>query len=270
MYDNWDKTKATLWSVAMAKPKNLIVYCRVSTKRQGQSGLGLDAQRHAVAEYARREGAVVLETYVEVESGKNNDRPRLADALEHCRAARAVLVVAKLDRLSRNVAFLSRLMDSQQEFVACDNPHANRLTIHILAAVAEQEARATSERTVLALAQAKKRGVLLGSSRPGHWEGREKKRLIGSRKGVARAAIVRSLSARRHNGMAVAEANRLRQAGQSWQAIADSLNAKGLVTSRGNAWSRSSLFMAAQAAASGFMLLADATADVLAGIIGPR
>ena len=68
----------------MAKPKNLIVYCRVSTKRQGQSGLGLDAQRHAVAEYARREGAVVLETYTEVESGKNNDRPRLADALEHC------------------------------------------------------------------------------------------------------------------------------------------------------------------------------------------
>ena len=249
-----------------AKQKNFVSYIRVSTKRQGQSGLGLDAQRQTVADYAQREGAVVLQEYVEVESGKNSDRARLAEALEHCRAARATLVVAKLDRLSRNVAFLSRLMDSQQEFIAIDNPHANRLTVHILAAVAEQEARSTSERTVLALAQAKKRGVLLGSSRPGHWAGRESRRLLGSKRGVARAAVVRHLSAKRHNGMAVAEANKLRQAGKSWQSIADALNEKGLVTSRGNAWCKSSVYTAAQSAAGAVLLLAGATAQVLSDL----
>ena len=235
----------------MSKPasqKNLVAYIRVSTKRQGESGLGLDAQRQTVADYAQREGAIVLQEYVEVESGKNSERVRLAEALEHCRAARATLVVAKLDRLSRNVAFLSRLMDSQQEFIAIDNPHANRLTIHILAAVAEQEARSTSERTVLALAQAKKRGVLLGSSRPGHWDGRESQRLLGSRRGVARAAIVRHVSAQRHNSMAVTEANKLRLDGKSWQSVANALNLKGFVTSRGNAWSKSSVYTAAQSA----------------------
>ena len=247
------------------RSKVLVAYLRVSTRKQGKSGLGLEAQRKAVAEFAAREGLRVVAEYVEVESGKKAARPELAQALNHCRAAKACLVVAKLDRLSRNVAFLSALMEAGLEFVALDNPYANTFTLHILAAVAEQEARATSERTKAALAAAKRRGVLLGSSRPGHWRGREDKRLAGGRRGVKRAAVLRTAAARQHNTMAVAEALRLRKAGMSWLDVAAELNARGLVTRRGNAWSKSSVFMAVRAAA-GCMAVAEATADVLSNL----
>jgi len=247
------------------RSKVLVSYLRVSTRKQGKSGLGLEAQRKAVAEFAAREGLRVVAEYVEVESGKKAARPELAKALSHCRAAKACLVVAKLDRLSRNVAFLSALMEAGLEFVALDNPYANTFTLHILAAVAEQEARATSERTKAALAAAKRRGVLLGSSRPGHWRGREDKRLAGGRRGVKRAAVLRTAAAKQHNSMAVAEALRLRKAGMSWLEVAAELNARGLVTRRGNQWSKSSVFMAVRAAA-GCMAVVDATADVLGNL----
>jgi DNA invertase Pin-like site-specific DNA recombinase len=247
------------------KGKVLVSYLRVSTKKQGQSGLGLEAQRAAVAEYAEREGLRVAAEYVEVESGKKSARPELAKALNHCRAAKACLVVAKLDRLARNVAFLSALMEAGLEFVALDNPYANTFTLHVLAAVAEQEARATSERTKVALAAAKRRGVLLGSSRPGHWNGREAKRLAGGRRGVRRAAELRVQQARQHNSMAVAKALELRKSGVSWLEVAEELNRLGLVTRRGNNWSKSSVFMAVRAAA-GCMAVASATADVLANL----
>ena len=242
--------------------KALVSYLRVSTKKQGLSGLGLEAQRAAVAEYAAKEGLKVVAEYVEVESGKKADRPELLEALNHCRAAKACLVVAKLDRLARNVAFLSGLMEAGVDFVACDNPTANKFTVHILAAVAEQEAKAISERTRVALAAAKKRGVLLGSARPGHWEGLEAKRKAGSKRGVRRAAELRTQAAKLHNSMAVTVALTLRQAGMSWLEIAAELNRRGLVTRRGNNWSKSSVFMAVRATAS-FMAVADATADVL-------
>lgn len=245
----------------------LVSYLRVSTRKQGASGLGLEAQRAAVAEYAKREGLRVVAEYVEVESGKKASRPELARAMSHCRAAKACLVVAKLDRLARNVAFLSALMEAGLDFVALDNEHANKFTLHVLAAVAEQEARATSERTKAALAAAKRRGVLLGSSRPGHWEGKEGKRLAGSRRGVQRAAELRTQAARQHNSMAVAEALRLRKSGMSWLEVAAELNARGLVTRRGNTWSKSSVFMAVRAAA-GCVAVAEATADVLSGLGG--
>ncbi len=145
------------------EPK-LVAYYRVSTKQQGQSGLGLEAQEIAVRDYAKGTGAAILAKYTEIESGKLADRPQLAKAVAHARRAKAKLVIAKLDRLARNVAFLSALMDSGVEFVACDNPHANRLTIHILAAVAEDEARRISERTKAALAAAKARGAKLASA----------------------------------------------------------------------------------------------------------
>ncbi len=249
------------------KAKTLVSYLRVSTKKQGKSGLGLEAQRAAVAEFASREGLKVVAEYVEIESGKKASRPELAKALSHCRAAKACLVVAKLDRLARNVAFLSALMEAGLEFVALDNPYANTFTLHVLAAVAEQEARATSERTKAALAAAKKRGVLLGSSRPGHWRGKEERRLVGSKRGVRRAAELRTQGARLHNSMVVVEAKALRNAGVSWQEVAAILNAKGLVTRRGNHWSKSSVFMAVRAAA-GCLAVAEATADVLAGLGG--
>jgi DNA invertase Pin-like site-specific DNA recombinase len=141
-----------------------VVYLRVSTDRQGRSGLGLEAQRAAVASYLASHGRVVTEV-LEIESGRRNDRPELERALALCRAHRATLLVAKLDRLARNVAFVSRLMESGVEFVAADFPQANRLTIHILAAVAEHEARMISDRTKAALTAAKARGVTLGGFR---------------------------------------------------------------------------------------------------------
>ena len=130
----------------------VVAYYRVSTAKQGASGLGLDAQRAAVATWTAANGAAVLAGYTEVESGKRADRPELRKALAHAKRSRATMVIAKLDRLSRNVHFLSGLMESGVDFIACDNPHANKLTIHILAAVAEDEAKRISERTRAALA----------------------------------------------------------------------------------------------------------------------
>ena len=142
-----------------------VSYLRVSTARQAASGLGLEAQRGAVTGYLNGGDWTLVQEVVEVESGKRNDRPALADALRLCRKYRATLVIAKLDRLARNVAFISNLMESGVEFVAVDMPQANRFVVHILAAVAEQEAEAISKRTKAALAAAKARGTQLGGRR---------------------------------------------------------------------------------------------------------
>src|SRR5215831_14538405 len=146
-----------------------ISYYRVSTSQQGASGLGLEAQREAVARHVAGAGGVIVAEFQEIESGKRNDRPEIAAALAACRLRRVTLVIAKLDRLARNVHFISSLMESGVDFVACDNPHATRLTIHILAAVAEHEREMISQRTIAALAAAKARGVKLGNPhlRPG-------------------------------------------------------------------------------------------------------
>jgi DNA invertase Pin-like site-specific DNA recombinase len=141
---------------------NFICYYRVSTQRQGRSGLGLDAQKKAVREYLNGGDWKIKAEFTEVESGKRADRPQLAAALAACRLHGAKLIIAKLDRLARNVAFVSNLMEAGVDFVAVDFPQANRLTVHILAAVAEHEAKMISERTKAALAAAKARGVKLG------------------------------------------------------------------------------------------------------------
>jgi DNA invertase Pin-like site-specific DNA recombinase len=215
---------------------DLIAYCRVSTKQQGASGLGLEAQRAAVESYARQAGARVAGLYVEVETGKIADRPELARALAHARRSKATLCVAKLDRLARNVAFLSALMDSTVPFVACDNPHANRLTLHILAAVAEAEAKAISDRTKAALAAAKARGMQLGSARPGHWDGREDARLAGARAGAKAGAEARARAAAEAYADLAPTVAELRGKGLSLQAIADELNKQGHTTRRGRPW----------------------------------
>jgi DNA invertase Pin-like site-specific DNA recombinase len=213
-----------------------VAYYRVSTKRQGQSGLGLDGQVKAVADYCRVAGLALGKTFTEIESGKRTDRPQLAAALAHCKRTGARLIVAKLDRLARNVHFLSGLMNAGVEFTACDNPSANRLTVHILAAVAEAEAVAISQRTTAALAAAKRRGQLLGSSRPGHWQGREQARLNG-------AAEARKVSAKvRHEQALAAVADLLplmragRSDGKTFASIAEELNAAGHTTSTGKTW----------------------------------
>src|SRR6266851_986624 len=142
-----------------------VSYLRVSTARQGISGLGLEAQREAVARYLNGGSWALVQEVVEVESGKRNDRPAIAEALRLCRLHRATLIIAKLDRLARNVHFISSLMESGVEFIAVDFPQANRLTVHILAAVAEHERELISQRTKAALAAAKARGVKLGNPR---------------------------------------------------------------------------------------------------------
>lgn len=141
-----------------------ILYFRVSTARQGASGLGLDAQRVASENYARSTGGTVLHEFVEVESGKRSHRPELKAALEMCRVSGATLLIAKLDRLARNVHFLSGLMQSGVRFVAADMPNADRFMLHVYAAMAEEEGRRISERTRAALASAKARGVQLGAT----------------------------------------------------------------------------------------------------------
>lgn len=141
----------------------LVGYYRVSTDKQGRSGLGLDAQREAVDRYVSAIGGVLVGQFEEVETGKRADRPQLLAAIGACRVRNAILVIAKLDRLTRNLAFLVNLMESRVEFVCCDNPHATRFTIHILAAVAEHEREMISVRTKDAMAAAKRRGVRMGN-----------------------------------------------------------------------------------------------------------
>jgi DNA invertase Pin-like site-specific DNA recombinase len=144
------------------KPTAFVAYLRVRTIRQGESGLGVEAQRDAVESFVRQHGGAIVASFVEVETGKRSDRPELAKALEAARKAKATLLIAKLDQLARNVVFIANLMDAGVEFLACDQPFASRLTLHILA-VAEDEARRISERTKAALQAAKACGRKLGS-----------------------------------------------------------------------------------------------------------
>lgn len=139
-----------------------IAYYRVSTDRQGKSGLGIEAQTASVQEFAKFKQWELVGEFTEIESGKKNNRPQLQEALKQCLKQKATLVIAKLDRLGRNVAFISSLMESKVEFVAVDNPHANRLMLHLLAAFAEHEREQISTRTKEALKVAKNRGVILG------------------------------------------------------------------------------------------------------------
>ena len=210
----------------------IVGYLRVSTKGQGERGLGIEAQKSAIEAHGRQAGAPILAFYIEVESGKLADRPELAKALAHARRSRARLVVAKLDRLARNVAFLSALMESKVNFVACDNPHANKLTIHLLAAVAEHEAEMISQRTKAALAAYKARGGKLGAELP---QCRNLTREAVT-KGWQRSREVRARAAREAYADLRPLLVELREAGRPLQVIADELNKQGHTTRRGRPW----------------------------------
>lgn len=209
-----------------------ISYLRVSTARQGASGLGLEAQRDAVSRYLNGGHWQLVQEIVEVESGKRNDRPAIAEALRLCRLHKATLVIAKLDRLARNVHFISSLMESGVDFVACDFPEANRLTVHILAAVAEHEAAMISARTKDALRAAKARGVALGGLR-----GDTERLASMAAKGTRQSAIVRQQSAAKRRADLLPAIEDLRAKGAtSLRAIAKGLNRAGLTTPRGGKW----------------------------------
>lgn len=211
--------------------KKLIPYLRVSTQRQGRSGLGLEAQIKAIQDYAARTGGEIIppiDRYREVETGKKSDkdRPVLRAALAHCRQAKATLVIAKLDRLARNVAFVSALMDSGVDFVAIDCPEADRFTLHIFAALAEREARDISERTKKALAAKRARGEKLGN--PANLKNQD----LGRARGAEAARQAADVAYRDLLPLVTA----LRASGKTYAMIADHLNANGFVTRRGRAW----------------------------------
>ncbi len=209
-----------------------VAYYRVSTERQGASGLGLEAQQASVHAFLAGKGWPPIAEIVEVESGKRIDRPKLKEALALCRVHGAALVIAKLDRLARNVAFTANLMDSGVEFVAVDFPQANRLTIHILAAVAEHEAGMISARTKAALQAAKARGVVLGGAR--NTTGNIARE---AEKGRLASADKRGKKARERAGDLAPVIRELREGGATTlTAIAAGLNARGISTARGGAW----------------------------------
>lgn len=201
--------------------KKYIAYYRVSTQKHGQSGLGLEAQKRIVENFAK--DGDVIGAYTDVESGKVNDRAELQKALTRCKKTGATLLIAKLDRLARNVAFIATLMESGVDFVACDMPQANKFTIHIFAALAEQEREMISNRTKQALQSLKERGVKLG--KPENLT--EDARLKGT------ANRIRNTSTNDNNRKAMAMIAPLREKGMSYQLIADKLNALGFAARRG-------------------------------------
>ncbi len=205
--------------------KTYVAYYRVSTAKQGKSGLGIEAQQAAVQKFIG-EGTLLAEFY-EVESGKKDDRPELMKALEWCRLTRSVLIVAKLDRLTRDVSFLVRLRDSGVEFVAVDNASATQLTVTILIAVAEEERRLASERTKAALQAAKARGKKLGCPLGAA--------AFGDR---IRAGVVEAVK-RKADDFAASISKvilPLREQGLNLKQIAATLNEKGILTARGKTW----------------------------------
>ncbi|WP_096701434.1 recombinase family protein [Magnetospirillum sp. 15-1] len=205
-----------------------IAYYRVSTAKQGASGLGLEAQRQAVMDYLNGGEWELLAEYTEIESGKKNDRPQLARALKAAKKVGAVLIIAKLDRLARNVAFIANLMEAGVDFVACDMPTASRMVLHVMAAFAEEEARRISERTRAALQVAKARGKALGGRRsPGQYEASAATRIASA--DLLAANVRPVISSIQASGIT------------SYAAIADALNNRGIQTPRGGQWHASSV-----------------------------
>ena len=207
---------------------NYVSYLRQSTKKQSLSNLGIEAQREIIQKYLGQIKPIA--EFVETESGKKTDRPKLAEALELCRKTKSTLIVAKLDRLSRNVAFTSKLLESDVEIKFCDFPEANRLVLHIIASIAEYEAGLISTRTKQALKAKKARGVRLGKP----------KNLVNN---LGKAITNSNLTNRQkaldndNNRRAIAMLKILVTQDQSLSEMARRLNEEGFVTSRGKKFS---------------------------------
>jgi len=203
--------------------KNYIAYYRVSTTKQGISGLGLESQEDIVKRYVEKDNGIILKEFTEVESGRKNQRPKLEEAVAECKRSNAILVVAKLDRLYRDVYFTSQLLKEKLDFICCDFPQANKLTIHILSAISEYEVDLIRARTKAALSVLKDRGVKLGS--PQNFTDK------GRRKGSERRRLNASLN--ENSIRAKGYANTLYKGGKSLREIAYTLNEQGFKSPKG-------------------------------------
>lgn len=208
----------------------VVAYYRVSTTKQGQSGLGLEAQRQAILALCQSRGWEVIAEHTEIESGKATDRPELATALHKAKVTGATLVVAKLDRLSRSVAFLSALQDSGAKFIAADMPEANELTVHIMAAVAQAERETISKRTKDALRAAKAAGRKLGNP-----NGADALRKAGKGNAAAIAQVKAGADSYAQD-LAPVVADIKASGVTSLGGIAAELNARHIQTRRGGQW----------------------------------
>ncbi len=207
-----------------------VSYLRVSTAKQGQSGLGLEAQRKAVADFLNGGSWTLLAEYVEVESGANDERPKLAEALARCRLHDATLVIAKLDRLSRDAHFLLGLQKAGVRFVAADMPEANEMVVGIMAVVAQAERRMISARTKAALQAAKARGAKLGGDR-GNLPA------VGDKGRAISVAVRQGNAKQRITDLAPIVAELRARGASSLRQIAEGLNERGIPTARGGRWS---------------------------------
>jgi len=197
---------------------NCIAYFRVSTSRQGQSGLGLEAQQKAVSDFLQAKGWLLTGSYTEIESGKRKDRPELAEAIAHAKRIKGKLMIAKLDRLARNVHFVSGLMETGVDFLAVDMPTADRFMLHVYAAMAEEEGRRISQRTKAALAAAKARGVVLGVNG----------KVLAERNKAEAEAFARTLTS------VIAEIGA--EGHTTIRAITEALNTRAIPSREGGAW----------------------------------
>jgi len=203
---------------------NYVAYLRQSTIKQERSGLGIEAQRDIISSFVKE--GVILAEYVETESGRKSDRPKLQEALAMCRKTNSILIVAKLDRLSRNVAFTSKLLESDVEIIFCDFPQANRLILHIISSIAEYEANLISQRTRQSLKAKKERGVKLGKS---------ENLMNKHNEAVARSNQTNRIKAKNNanNMRAVALLRSMIKEGLTISQMTKQLNEQGFVSSKG-------------------------------------
>ena len=210
-----------------------VSYLRVSTQKQGYSGLGLEAQKEIIQNHLHE--TTPITEFIEVESGRKKDRPKLKEALELCRKTGSTLIVAKLDRLARNVSFLSSLLESDVEIVFCDFPQANKMVLHILSAISQYEAELTASRTKSALQAKKARGYRLGN--PEHLLGKHNQAIQNS---------IMTCKAKADNNpnnkRAVAMLRTLVKEEHSLKEMADILNREGFVTSKGACFSKATVY----------------------------
>lgn len=216
----------------MEQPINAVCYYRVSTQKQGRSGLGLEAQKEITAQYVNAVGGSIIAEFTDVESGTHRDRPGLMEAIACCKKNNATLVIAKLDRLARDVEFTFKVVNSGIKIHFCDMPQLNTMTLGVFASVAQYERELGSKRTKDALAAKKAQGVKLGAPDPKFTETQR-----------AKSEAIRKENAERRGTQFIDLIELYRGQGLTLQAIADRLNSKGFTTSRGKAFNPSTIAM---------------------------